>query len=290
MSEEGPAFEAPVVGEGVKEPGVGAEPSLPGEQGPHGPSDGATASARRRALAGVVGTAVVATTLAMGFDVALVDATLLGILLAALPALALAQVPLAAEVPLQRIPTYLGSIGFLTLLGFASWLVGTRSGGAASIGLVALPPLTLTAWTAGLVLVGMGVIYLFRALEARLGTVESVVLRELLPRNGSERGVFAVLSAAAGLGEELAYRGYAVSALAPIVGVGPAAAVTSVAFGVLHGYQGSLGMSRASVIGGVFAFGFIASGSLWPPIIAHAAIDVLAGIVLGERLLIQPER
>jgi membrane protease YdiL (CAAX protease family) len=192
-------------------------------------------------------------------------------------------------VPLQRIPTYLGSIGFLTLLGSTSWLVGTRSGGAASLGLVALPPMAWTAWSAGLVLAGMGVIYLFRGIEARLGGAESVVLRDLLPRSGAERGLFAVLSTAAGLGEELAYRGYAIPVLAPIVGVGPSSAITSVVFGVLHGYQGTLGMIRASVIGGILAFGFLASGSLWPSIIAHAAIDVLAGIVLGERLLLQSE-
>jgi membrane protease YdiL (CAAX protease family) len=117
-----------------------------------------------------------------------------------------------------------------------------------------------------------------------------VILRELLPRNGAERGVFAILSTAAGVGEELAYRGYAIPVLGPIVGVVPAVVVTSVVFGVLHGYQGPLGMTRATVIGAALAFGFVASGSLWPPIVAHAAIDVLAGIVLGERLLIEPER
>jgi membrane protease YdiL (CAAX protease family) len=38
-------------------------------------------------------------------------------------------------------------------------------------------------------------------------------------------------------------------------------------------------------MGGFLAWGFLASGSLWPAILAHTAIDLLAGIVLGEKLL-----
>jgi membrane protease YdiL (CAAX protease family) len=41
-------------------------------------------------------------------------------------------------------------------------------------------------------------------------------------------------------------------------------------------------------MGAFLAGGFLASGSLWPPILAHTLIDVLAGIVLGERLLTEP--
>jgi membrane protease YdiL (CAAX protease family) len=64
-----------------------------------------------------------------------------------------------------------------------------------------------------------------------------------------------------------------------------AAVITSVMFGVVHGYQGVLGVLRTGVMGGVLAWGFISSGSLWPVMIAHTLIDLIAGIVLGERLL-----
>ena len=56
----------------------------------------------------------------------------------------------------------------------------------------------------------------------------------------------------------------------------------------MHGYQGWLGMVRTALMGGVLAGGFLAAGSLWPPIVAHIAIDILAGIVFGERLLSHP--
>jgi membrane protease YdiL (CAAX protease family) len=94
---------------------------------------------------------------------------------------------------------------------------------------------------------------------------------------------------AAGLGEELAYRGYAILALAPLTGTLGAAAVTTVVFAVMHAYQGRLGVVRTGVMGAVLAAGFLATGSILPSILAHASIDVLAGVVLGERLL-SPER
>ena len=78
--------------------------------------------------------------------------------------------------------------------------------------------------------------------------------------------------------------------LAPVLGTLPAAFLSTVVFGIMHGYQGSMGIARTMLMGGVLAWGFLASGSLWPPIIAHVLIDLLAGIVLGERLLVpEPE-
>ncbi len=84
----------------------------------------------------------------------------------------------------------------------------------------------------------------------------------------------------------LARAGYAIPVLTPLLGVTGAAVVSSAVFGVLHSYQGVLGMLRTAVMGGVLAWGFLASGSLWPGIIAHTLIDLVAGILLGERLLL----
>lgn len=111
------------------------------------------------------------------------------------------------------------------------------------------------------------------------------MLRQLLPRSRDERKAFAVLSVAAGFGEEIAYRGYAIPVLVPLLGVTGAAVLSSAVFGVLHGYQGVLGIFRTGAMGGMLAWGFLASGSLWPPIIAHTLIDLVAGLWLGDRLL-----
>jgi membrane protease YdiL (CAAX protease family) len=130
----------------------------------------------------------------------------------------------------------------------------------------------------------------FRQIGLVLSVQESPILRALLPRSTGERSLFGLLSIAAGVGEEVAYRGYAIPVLAPLVGPAGAVAVTSAVFGVLHTYQGALGIGRTATMGAVLAWGFLASGSLIPSIIAHTAIDVIAGIMIAERLMLPESR
>lgn len=228
---------------------------------------------------------VVQLTLAVVIGVPLLDSLLLAALLVAVPGLSLAQLPLIDGAPLERLPAYWSSIATLWLLGTACWFVGTRDGGAAAIGFTFVSAMSFLSWTLGLTLAGLLTILAFRQLSVWSGRLDSRLLRQLLPRSRRERVAFAVLSVAAGFGEEIAYRGYAITALSPLLGVAGAAALSSVVFGVLHGYQGALGMLRTGVMGGLLAWGFLASGSLWSPIAAHTLIDLLAGLWLGERLL-----
>lgn len=214
-----------------------------------------------------------------------VDTLLLAVLLVGLPALAIAQMPLSEAAAIDRVPAYWGSIATLWLVGAACWLVGTRQGGPAAVGVVAIAPLPLAAWTVALTAAGLAIIVVFRGVARRWGIADSPVLLHLLPRTRGEKAVFALLSLAAGACEEVAFRGYAIPALTPAVGLGGAVAASSLVFGVLHGYQGVLGMLRTSVMGAVLAAGFLAAGSLWPVVIAHVLIDLVSGIVLGERLL-----
>lgn len=213
------------------------------------------------------------------------DTILLAVLLVAMPAFALAQLPLVEDTPIERLPAYWGSITTLWLLGTACWLVGSRGDGAQALGLVWLAPSALLGWSAALTGAGLGTILVFRQIAVATGRAESAMLRELLPRTHEERRVFALLSVAAGVGEELAYRGYAIPVLAAFMGVPGAASLTSVVFGILHGYQGLLGTVRTALMGGILAWGFLASGSLLPAIVAHTLIDLVAGLLLGDRLL-----
>ena len=222
-------------------------------------------------------------------ELSLLDGVLLAVLLVAVPGLSVAQLPLIDGAPLERLPAYWSSIATLWLLGTAGWFVGTREDGAGALGLVPIPWVPLVLWTVGLTLGGLLTIFVFRQIGMMAGLGESPMLRQLLPRTDEERHVFGVLSVAAGFGEEIAYRGYAIPVLAPLLGVPGAAVLTSAVFGVLHGYQGALGIFRTGVMGGMLAWGFLASGSLWPPIIAHTLIDLVAGLWLGEKLL-SPER
>ena len=214
------------------------------------------------------------------------DTILLSTLLIAMPALAVAQVPLVRETLIQRLPAYWSSIATLWILGTISWLVGTRTDGLAAIGITLLPPVPFIAWTFGLTAAGLGIIVVFRQIAITLRLRESPLLRSLLPRTSEERRVFAVLSVAAGVGEEVAYRGYSIPVLIPIVGSVGALLVTSAVFGVLHAYQGTLGIFRTAAMGATLAGGFLLSGSLLPAMIAHTVIDLLAGIVIADKLLL----
>ena len=219
----------------------------------------------------------------------LLDSVLLAVLLVAVPGLSVAQLPLIDGTPLERLPAYWSSVVTLWLLGTACWFVGSREGGAAALGFVAIPVVEMALWTVGLLLGGLLTIFVFRQIAVWSGAQDSPMLRQLLPQTREERTAFGVLSLAAGFGEEIAYRGYAIPVLVPLLGVPGAAVLTSAVFGVLHGYQGALGILRTGAMGGILAWGFLSSGSLWPPIIAHTLIDLVAGLWLGDRLL-SPER
>lgn len=241
------------------------------------------------ARAGAVLFGLVYLALFLGAGTTFVDSLLLASLLVALPAISIAQLPLAETTWIQRLPAYWSSIGTLGVVGAACWWAGTRVGGPAAVGLTPIAPWPLVAWSVGLTAAGLGVIVLFRGLSLHFGIGEGPLLRHLLPRSPREKAVFALLSVTAGACEELAFRGYAIPMLAPALGLPGAVVVTSLVFGVVHGYQGPLGVLRTGVMGAVLAGGFLAAGSLWPAVLAHALIDLIAGIALGEKLL-PPER
>lgn len=221
-----------------------------------------------------------------GAGLAWPDVAALTALLVLLPVLSILQARQAGHLEVERMPAYLSSIVSLLVLGAVAWAVGRRHGGSAALGLVALPWTSLAGWTLALVAGGLAATAAFRRLGMALGLGEAPLLRALLPRTRRERAAFAVLSGAAGVGEELAYRGYVIAVLGSVMGTVGTAAVSSLVFGVLHAYQGALGVARTAVLGGILAWGLLASGSLWPAMAAHALLDVLLGIVLAERMMV----
>jgi membrane protease YdiL (CAAX protease family) len=139
---------------------------------------------------------------------------------------------------------------------------------------------TQLAWAAALAAAGVGTMFAARALGIR----ESQLLAYLLPRTGTERVAFIGLSFTAGICEELVFRGFLVTMLHTASGsMLLALVVSSFAFGVVHAYQDSGGMARATLLGLLLAAPFVLTGSLLAPIIAHVAIDLVGGLWLGER-------
>ena len=179
---------------------------------------------------------------------------------------------------------FLGAAGLLTLLAAPelrqpSGLLRTWP---SPFGALVLPTALLTA-------AGLLVVYAFRGLSGRFGWRETGVVRAIMPVKGGEKGVFALLAVAAGVFEELVFRGFLPLFLLPWTGSYLAGALpVAVVFGFLHAYQGRHGIARTAAMGGILAAGVAWTGSLWPSIFAHAALDLILGLILARSLLGEP--
>lgn len=255
-----------------------------------------------------------------------VHSTAAAALLVLLPAAALSQqLPPDFDLRRRRLEAYASSIVVLTVLGLAAlWLAqglraepgawlslppslpGNPPGGGAGPGqggIAAhegvLPPggwpapgswPTLLAAAGVLVAGGLLVLYTFKAASPFFGWTERDVVRQIMPTTPPEKGVFALLAVAAGVFEEIVFRGFLPAFLLPWTGSYLLAALpAAVAFGISHAYQGSHGMLRTGVLGLWLAFGVGWTGSLWPSIFAHAALDLLIGLALAPSLVGSPQ-
>ena len=224
------------------------------------------------------------------------DAIGFGLFYVFLPALGWAQMPLLAVTAIERASIYAGSAATLALIGAAALVFGFAhgDGGADTFPFLwGLPPRTVAVLTVGLVVVGLGVILAFEPIDRWKPSRGAALVLELLPRTAREKWAFVGLSVVAGIAEEVAYRGYALSAFellvrGPLLGVPSAwiaAAASSIPFAVLHAYQGPLGVARTAMVGFALASSVVVSGNILPAILAHALIDILAGLVVGPWLL-----
>jgi membrane protease YdiL (CAAX protease family) len=260
-------------------------------RGSEGPLDEARANADAAGRLRIGAGAFVAAVLVLSVVTPLPfrDAIGLGLFYVLLPAVGWAQLPLLPVAVIERTAVYAGSAASLVVIGSVALILGLalREDGASVFPDVwGLSLRSLLFWTTALVIVGLGVIIAFEPLDRWRPTRGSALVRELLPRTGSEKAEFVGLSVVAGINEEVAYRGYALSAFL-LLGAGPWTAVVASAapFAVLHAYQGPVGVARTALVGLALGASVVASGSLLPAILAHAAIDVVAGLVVGPRLL-----
>jgi uncharacterized protein len=114
-------------------------------------------------------------------------------------------------------------------------------------------------------------------------------LVHFLPRTGRDYGYFALVSVTAGIVEEVVYRGFLLWYLSLHLPLWAAVLVSSVIFGAGHSYQGPAAALRTGLAGLAFAILYVVSGSIWLPIVAHAAVDLLQGAMIFEVLRGSPE-
>ena len=111
-------------------------------------------------------------------------------------------------------------------------------------------------------------------------------IRSLLPRVRAELKYGVGLGLSAGIFEELLFRLGIPALLFGITGLAPLSfAIAAVIFGMLHLYQGPLGILFAALLGVVFAALYVLTGSIAAPIVLHTLVDlrtlVLIPVVVG---------
>jgi len=104
-------------------------------------------------------------------------------------------------------------------------------------------------------------------------------MRHLLPRTSGQWALWLVVSLAAGIAEETAYRGVLVGLLASVTASFVVAAILSAAaFAIVHYPQGAKSMGWVFAIGLVMQAVVSATGTLYVAMGVHAVYDVTAAI------------
>lgn len=130
----------------------------------------------------------------------------------------------------------------------------------------------------GTPLVTLAVVYLQHRQSKGNNTKEKVDNREinyLIPRNSKERFWTTLLSINAGFSEELFFR-----ILVPIliyITTGSAILAiiaSSIWFGLVHYYQGMMGIIVTTIIGALLFLIYLYSGNIWIVMLIHAILDI----------------
>jgi len=185
---------------------------------------------------------------------------------------------------IDRTKLYLATVAghwFLFALALTLWISQERSWSALGFGLT-----TDTWFMVGAALTAAGIVLLLlqirqvaatdadevRTIRGHLGKLEIII-----PRNGNELGRFYGLSLTAGIVEETLWRGFMIWYFSQFLPLWAAALISTLGFGLAHAYQGVKNLPRVTLVGAAFAGLYVLTGSLWLPMVLHAAVDVLQG-------------
>jgi membrane protease YdiL (CAAX protease family) len=97
-----------------------------------------------------------------------------------------------------------------------------------------------------------------------------------LPKSRRALGWGIAVSIAAGIVEEIAYRGFLLTYFSSLVPIWVAIGVSALIFGFAHLYQGVVGVMATTALGAIFAVIYLSTGSLLLPMLLHTLIDVSA--------------
>jgi membrane protease YdiL (CAAX protease family) len=100
-----------------------------------------------------------------------------------------------------------------------------------------------------------------------------------LPHTPLELKLFLAVSLAAGVCEEIVYRGYLLAYFDGLVGPWAAVLASTFMFGLGHAYQGTVGIVQTGAVGLLLAAAYVATGTLIAPVLLHIMIDASSGVL-----------
>ena len=157
--------------------------------------------------------------------------------------------------------------------GEASWLPGS----AFVIGFTG----------AAVVALFVPIIVMMRSETTRARVAKSLErLNFILPGTAEERRWFVLVAITAGVCEEILYRGFLIQYFRELpvhVGLTEALVMSACVFGIAHLYQGIMGIVQTAILGAIFGVLFVATGSLFLPMVLHALIDLRILLILREK-------
>ncbi|GGH15300.1 CPBP family intramembrane glutamic endopeptidase [Silvibacterium dinghuense] len=107
------------------------------------------------------------------------------------------------------------------------------------------------------------------------------LIASLAPVGAGEIALWILLCVSAGIAEELLFRGYFLQQFARLGGrVATGVVVSSLLFGVAHGYEGAGGMIAITAYGAMFGVFAVKRRSLRAGMMAHAWHDAVTGLAL----------
>lgn len=178
---------------------------------------------------------------------------------------------------------YRQTIAWLSAMGVASVLFFIVTGRDLALLGVVWPDSLQGAASVGLAAAGSAILWI-QVRAVRMDSATRAAAREALrdvreyfPSGSEERHLFRGVSFAAGIGEELFYRGFLFWYFAEWLPVWAIVVATSVLFGLAHIMHGTQALTRSTLMGFVLAGLYLLGGSLLAPMILHVAVDLTSG-------------
>jgi membrane protease YdiL (CAAX protease family) len=112
------------------------------------------------------------------------------------------------------------------------------------------------------------------SVRKQMSTVEGY-----LPHTQVELKLFLAASLAAGVCEEIVYRGYLLAYFDGLVGPAGAVLASTFLFGLGHAYQGAAGIVRTGIVGLLCAGAYVVTGNLLAPMLLHVVTDATSGLL-----------